>query len=174
MEKTLCFASIDCVDHLTNAFKIVYQEISLKRHIIEQKTHLIENKSFILKTGYKWKQINSKFCAFGRHTHGSVWFQYPSVMPSAHCDSNGSSGSGDQMPDFDGVHDLDDAGSLLEHNNTDCGQPMLMPFQFNRTKTHTHPHSGTIALPHTNTHTAPDWSNVHTSRLRSIKKPDFG
>lgn len=49
-------------------------------------------------------------------------------MPSAHCDSNGNSGSGDQMPDFDGVHDLDDVGSLLEHSSTDCGQPMLMPF----------------------------------------------
>lgn len=71
-------------------------------------------------------------------------------MPSAHCDSNGSSGSGDQMPDFDGVHDLDDAGSLLEHNNTDCGQPMLMPFQFNRTKTHP-PHTPPLLHRRTNT-----------------------
>lgn len=50
-------------------------------------------------------------------------------MPSAHCDSNGSSGSGLQTPDFDGVHDFDDVGSLWEHKSTDCGQPMLMPFQ---------------------------------------------
>lgn len=59
-------------------------------------------------------------------------------MPSAHCDSNGNSGSGDQMPDLDGVHDLDDVGSLLEHNSIDCGQPMLMPFQLT-TATHTTP-----------------------------------
>lgn len=49
-------------------------------------------------------------------------------MPSAHCDSNGSSGSGDQTLDFDGVHAIDDDSSLLEHNNIDCGQPMLMDF----------------------------------------------
>lgn len=51
-------------------------------------------------------------------------------MPSAHCDSNGSSGSGDQTLDFDGVHAIDDVSSLLEHNKIDCGQPMLMDFQF--------------------------------------------
>lgn len=44
-------------------------------------------------------------------------------MPSAHCDSNGSSGSGLQTSDFDGVHDFDDVGSLWEHNS-DCGQPI--------------------------------------------------
>lgn len=69
-------------------------------------------------------------------------------MPSAHCDSSGSSGSGDQMPDLDGVHDLDDVGSLLEHNSTDCGQPMLMPFQltaqhiqYTPSDTHTRPNA---------------------------------
>lgn len=48
-------------------------------------------------------------------------------MPSAHCDSNGSSGSGDQTPAFAGVHVDDVDGSLMGHN-TDCAQPMLMPF----------------------------------------------
>lgn len=38
------------------------------------------------------------------------------------------------MPDFDGVHDFDDVGSLLEHN--DCGQPMLMSFQSTTKYTH--------------------------------------
>lgn len=51
-------------------------------------------------------------------------------MPSAHCDSNGSSGSGDQTLDFDGVHAIDDS-SLVEHNKIDCGQPMLMAVLFN-------------------------------------------
>lgn len=50
-------------------------------------------------------------------------------MPSAHCDSNGSSGSGDQMPGLAGVHDADDDGSRMGHN-TDCAQPMLMPYFF--------------------------------------------
>lgn len=49
------------------------------------------------------------------------------MIPSAHWDSNGSSGSGDQILDFDGVHDID-VCSLLEHNNIDCGQPMLTAF----------------------------------------------
>lgn len=44
-------------------------------------------------------------------------------MPSAHCDSNGSSGSGLQTSDFEGVHDFDDVGSLWEHKS-DCGQPI--------------------------------------------------
>lgn len=44
-------------------------------------------------------------------------------MPSAHCDSNGSSGSGLQTSDFEGVHDFDDVGSLWEHK-IDCGQPI--------------------------------------------------
>lgn len=77
-------------------------------------------------------------------------------MPSAHCDSSGSSGSGDQIPDFDGVHDLDDVGSLLEHNSIDCGQPMLMPFQLTAQHIQAHAKSDT-----------PD--RTPASLLRSIK-----
>lgn len=82
-------------------------------------------------------------------------------MPSAHCDSNGSSGSGDQMPDFDGVHDLDDVGSLLEHNSTDCGQPILMPFQLKPHKNPAHPHTHTQSL-------TPQSIDSRASQLRSI------
>lgn len=50
------------------------------------------------------------------------------------------------MPDFDGVHDLDDVGSLLEHNSIDCGQPMLMPFQLT-SATHTKPQNTDAFTP---------------------------
>lgn len=73
-------------------------------------------------------------------------------MPSAHCDSSGSSGSGDQMPDFDGVHDRD-ACSLSEHNRIDCGQPMLMLFVLlsrarNATDCHYFGHAHTFIQTH--------------------------
>lgn len=63
-------------------------------------------------------------------THGPPWSQYPSVMPSAHCDSSGNSGSGGHCGGFGG-RGAD--GSLRAHHNTDCGQPMLTPvFQLSR------------------------------------------
>lgn len=63
-----------------------------------------------------------------RLTHGLPWFQYPSVIPSAHCDSSGSSGSGDQKTFFaDGGGD---DGSRWAHHKTDCGQPMLKPYLY--------------------------------------------
>lgn len=60
-------------------------------------------------------------------TQGPLWFQYPSVTPSAHCDSNGSSGSGGQGAAF-GCRIID--GSRWPHHNTDCGQPILTLCQF--------------------------------------------
>lgn len=70
------------------------------------------------------------------------------------------------MPDFDGVHDLDDVGSLLEHNSIDCGQPMLMPFQLT-SATHTKPQNTDAFTPRL----SPPPPLSHLTQLRSIKKP---
>lgn len=77
-------------------------------------------------------------------------------MPSAHWLSNGNSGSPFQMPDFDGVHDFDDVCSLLEHNSTDCGQPILMPFQLTAKWMHTHAHIDNCNTNHNPT--TSDWT----------------
>lgn len=84
---------------------------------------------------WRWLQKSIGICTmdWATHTHGPPpWPQYPSVMPSAHWDSSGSSGSGGHSTGFGG-RGVD--GSLRAHHNTDCGQPMLTPFQLHQSHT---------------------------------------